>query len=96
MDKLLKLGKLNTDANSALAANEWRYWKRTFDSYINRYLEVPEGGNEETEKLQALISCTTPEVFDYIDHCTTFTDAVAILERMYIKKKTMRFLHAIV
>ena len=86
MDKLLKPGKLSIDANSASAAKEWRYWKRSFDSYINKYLEVTEDGNEEIKKLEALISRTTPKVFDYIDHCTTFTDAVAILERMYIKK----------
>ena len=86
MDKLLKPGKLSIDPNSGSATKEWRHWKRIFICYVNRYITSGEGGNAEEDKLAALVSCASPEVYEYIDDCETYTEAEAILEQLYVKK----------
>ncbi len=33
-----------------------------------------------------LVSCATPEVYEYFDHCETYQEAEATLEQLYVKK----------
>ena len=86
MDKLLQPSKLSIDPNSTTATKQWRHWKRTFLSYVNRYITATTSANLEEDKLAALVSCATPEVYEYIDDCETYTEAEAILEQLYVKK----------
>ena len=85
MDKLLKPSKLAIDANSATAAQEWRHWINTFRSYVKLY--PVDTAREETDvRLAALINCATPEVFEHFDHCESFEEAEATLEKLFIKQ----------
>ena len=86
MDKLLQPSKLSIDPNSTTATKQWRHWKRTFLSYVNRYITAATSASLEEYKLAALVSCATPEVYEYIDDCDTYTEAEAILEQLYVKK----------
>ena len=86
MDRILKPSKLCIDPNSASATKEWKHWKRTFTGYVNKYITSTSAADVESEKLAALISCATADVFEYIDDCTTYTEAERVLEQLYVKQ----------
>ena len=86
MDKILQPGKLAIDPNSPSATKEWKHWKRIFTSYVNKYITLTTSDDIEGDKLSALVSCATPEVFEYFDHCQTFSEAETILEQLFVKQ----------
>ena len=86
MDKILKPTRLGIDPNSSSATKEWRHWKRTFTSYVRRYITTTTSENVDEDRLAALVSCATPEVFEYFDHCETYAEAEATLEQLYVKQ----------
>ena len=86
MEKILQPGKLAIDPNSAFATKSWRHWKRIFLSYVNRYITNTTSDDVDNDRLSALISCSTPEVYEYFDHCTTFDEAEKLLDQLYVKK----------
>lgn len=55
-------------------------------SYINRYITATTSDDVDGDKLAALVSCATPEVFEYFDHCQSFVEAETILEKLYVKQ----------
>ena len=81
MDKLLKPAKLAIDVNSGSAAKQWRHWLKTFQSYVSLYSDA-----SSEFKLAALINCATPEVFEHIDHCESYEEAEATLEKLFVKQ----------
>ena len=81
MDKLLKPAKLAIDVNSGSAAKQWRHWLKTFQSYVSLYSEA-----SSEVKLAALINCATPEVFEHFDHCESYEEAEATLEKLFVKQ----------
>ena len=85
MDKLLKPVKLSIDPNSSSATKEWRHWIRTFNSYVSRYLTSSDEQADQ-DKLAALISCATPHVFEFFDHCETYAEAEETLEKLFVKR----------
>ena len=86
MDKLLKPSRLSIDPNCASATREWRYLIRTFRSYVERFVTSSSNQEADADKLAALVSCSTAEVYDFFDHCETYAEAVATLERLYVKQ----------
>ena len=87
MDKLLKPARLSIDPNSSTASKEWKHWIRTFKSYVNRFVSSEENSSEaDEEKLAALVSCATADVYEFIDHCESYAEAEETLERLYVKK----------
>ena len=86
MDRILKPDKLSIDPNSASATKQWRHWKRTFTGYVNKYTTSTEEAVKDQEKLSALISLATADVFEYIDECETYAVAERVLEQFYVKK----------
>ena len=81
MDKLLKPAKLAIDVNSGSAAKQWRHWLKTFQSYVSLYSDA-----YSEVKLAALINCATPEVFEHFDHCESYEEAEATLEKLFVKQ----------
>ena len=86
MDKLLKPAKLSIDPNSPSASKEWKHWVRTFRSYVGRYVSDLNEEEADRDKLEALVNCATPEVFEFFDECQTFKEAVETLEKLFVKK----------
>ena len=41
---------------------------------------------KETDWLDALVNCASPEVYEYIDRRTAFSEAEVILEKLYVKR----------
>ena len=86
MDKLLKPVKLALDPNSSSATKQWIHWIRTFRSYVDRFITASSSEAMEEDKLAALINCATPEVYEHIDQCKTFSEAEVTLEKLYVKQ----------
>lgn len=79
MEKVLQPTRLDVDPSSPTASKEWRHWKRTFTNFID------ECGDKAPDKFRTLVNCVTHNVFEYIEECTTFGSAIAILEKLYVK-----------
>ena len=86
MEKILQPRKLSIDPNGSGAAKEWRHWRSTFLGYANKYITSVTSDDVDGDKLLALVSCATPEVYEYFDHCRTYEEAESLLERLYVKK----------
>ena len=91
MEKILQPRKLSIDPNGSGAATEWRHWKCTFLGYANKYITAVTSDNVDRDRLLALVGCATPEVYEYFDHCETYNEAEALLEKLYVKKPNAIF-----
>ena len=78
MDKFLRPGKLDADPSSR-TAEDWLHWIRTFENFVS--ILPTEGLN----KLQVLTNHVSPRIFEYIEHCESYDDALATLKALYIK-----------
>ena len=85
MERILKPVKLAIDPNSPKASKEWKHWIRTFKGYVSRFVSVSSETTDE-DKLAALISCATADIYEYFDHCETYAEAEEVLEKLYVKK----------
>ena len=79
MDKLLRPTRLDSDPSSSTAEKDWLHWIRTFDNFVS---VLPA---ESLNKLQVLTNYVSPQIFEYIEHCERYDDAVATLKALYIK-----------
>ena len=86
MDRILKPDKLSIDPNSPTASKQWKHWIRTFNSYVSRFVSGSSSAAEDGDKLAALVSCATADIFEYFDHCSTFVEAEEVLKKLYVKK----------
>ena len=85
MDKLLKPSKLAIDPNSSSSAKEWKHWISTFNSYVSRFVGSESSEQADSDKLAALVNCANAEVYEHFDHCTSYTEAEATLEKLFVK-----------
>ena len=81
MDKVLKPEKFNQDANSPVTAKEWKFWYRTF----NNYLDVIQTLGLPLDKLNVLLGHIDRSVYDYIEDCNTYEEAIQTLNNIYVK-----------
>ena len=86
MEKFLKPEKLAVDPNSTTAAKEWNHWLRTFNNFLGLFT-----GDNAPNKLNVLVASVSHSVYDYIEDCTTYDDAIAILRAVYVKPKNEIF-----
>ena len=86
MDKLLKPSKLAIDPNSSSSAKEWKHWISTFNSYVSRFVGSESSEQVDGDKLAALVNCASAEVYEHFDQCTSFTEAEATLEKLFVKQ----------
>ena len=84
MNKILKPENLCIDPNDGNASKQFRHWERCFENYIEECITVT-SDNAERKKLMSLINTASHDVYEYIDECETYTEAMAILEKVYIK-----------
>ena len=84
MDKILKPEKLQLDPNSADASKGFKHWKRCFESYFAEWVTVT-SGNAETKKLQALINLLSCDIYEFIDECETYAEAIEVFQKVFVK-----------
>ena len=85
MEKFLRPSRLDIDANSPAAAKEWRHWYRTCTNFI------AECGENVPDQFRTLMDYVSHSVYEYIEECTTYDSAIAILQRLYVKNKNKIF-----
>jgi len=70
----------STPADSASSANRWEHWKRILENYLSRLAEIT-----AQDKLDILISLLDSTVYEYIRECSTYDDAMACLDNVFVK-----------
>ena len=79
MDRLLRPEKLDTDPSSSTAGKEWQHWIRMFRNFLS---VLP---HERLNKLLVVTNYIIPRIFEYIKHCESYEDAIAVLKALHIK-----------
>ena len=85
MDRALRPLRFETNPNDVNAAKEYQHWIRTFEHYVD---VLP---SEGLDKYKVLANYLSPQVYDYISEKTTYDDAVAVLQAIYVKPKNEVF-----
>jgi len=77
--KILKPTRLDLDPSSPSAAKEWKHWLKTFNNFL------AECGEHPPDKLRSLVNLMSHNVYDYIEDCTTYLAAEAVLTKLYVR-----------
>ena len=67
------------DPSSSTAGIDWLHWIRTFENFVS---VLPTDG---LNKLQVLTNYVSPQIFEYIEHCEGYDNAIATMKAIYIK-----------
>ena len=86
MEQLLKPERFDIDPTSANAEAKWTHWKRTFGNFLEGITNIAEGN-----KLPLLCNYVSSNVYQFINDCTTYTEAITILDSLFIKKRNIIF-----
>ena len=81
MKKLMKPERLSVDPNSSTAAKEWKHWHKTFDNFLSSFPEQ----DEQVDKLKILVNYLGFEVYEYVEECQSYTEAVETLQKLFVK-----------
>ncbi|XP_026328609.1 uncharacterized protein LOC113236663 [Hyposmocoma kahamanoa] len=84
MERFLRPDKLNIDPTGNSASKEWEHWKRTFESFLSNFTKETAG-----MKIDILINHVSPTIFAYISECTTYEEALDILDKLFNKPKNV-------
>ncbi|GFX92370.1 uncharacterized protein TNCV_787161 [Trichonephila clavipes] len=83
MEQLLKPERFDIDPTCSNSETKWRHWKRNFLGGIKTITEE--------NKLPLLCNYVTSNVYQFINDCTTYAQAIAILDSLFIKKRNVIF-----
>ena len=86
MDRLLKPAIFDTDHNSPDAAKQWKHFYRTFQNFSNSV-------EDNNIRLQLLINHVSADIFQLIEECQTYEQAITTLKRLYIKPPNTVYAH---
>lgn len=85
MDKILRPERLETDPNDSSASKEWLHWKRTFDNFLSVLTQ------ERLNKLTVLANFVSPSIFQYIEDCKEYDEAIQTLQALFVKPRNEIF-----
>ena len=88
MEKYLKPERFSADPSSNTSAKEWKHWKQTFESFLEA---IADPAPTDANKRSLLNNLVSPEIYDMISECTSYTEAVALLQSTFIKQKNEIF-----
>ena len=104
MDKHLRPSRFETEPNATNAEKEWKHWYRTFLNFVEAACPAtaPATGADETaiaaaaaqlqsKKLRTLINYVSANIYDFIADAANYTSAIAILENLYVKPRSVIF-----
>ena len=90
MDKFLRPQVLDIDPNAQHASNSWRHWKQTFTNFLNS-LSTAMAPLSDDDKLRLLTNYVSPNIYTYFSECSTFTEAIKMMDDAYIKVRSIIF-----
>ena len=85
MERVLKPERFDTEPGKATSEQAWKHWKKTFDYFTDNFTGT--NALDDTKKLAALTNCVSPYVFTFISAADKFTDAITILEGIYVRPR---------
>ncbi|VDP81363.1 unnamed protein product [Echinostoma caproni] len=85
MDRPYRPERFDADPSCPSAAKVWNHGLRIFTLFIAR------AAKSDDEKLEHLIGCVSPTVYEYITESETFQCAMTILEKLYMKPRNEVF-----
>ena len=86
MDRLLRPDRFDTEPSAPEATKKWLHWFRTFKNFLGSL--AAENQNNELNLLNNYVS---PVVFEFISECSTYEEAIKILNDLYDKPKNIIF-----
>ncbi len=86
MEQLLKPERFDVDPTCVGAEAKWKHWNRTFSNFITQVKDMT-----EVNKLQLLCNYVSASVYTYINECENYSDAIAVLDSLYVTKKKRNF-----
>ncbi|GFW84309.1 retrovirus-related Pol polyprotein from transposon 17.6 [Trichonephila clavipes] len=86
MEQLLKPERFDIDPTCSNSETKWRHWKKTFENFLGGIKTIT-----EEHKLPLLRNYVTSNVYQFINDCTTYAQAIAILDSLFIKKRNVIF-----
>ncbi|GFS72388.1 uncharacterized protein TNCV_1827821 [Trichonephila clavipes] len=86
MEQLLKPERFDIDPTCSNSETKWRHWKKTFEKFLGGIKTIT-----EENKLPLLSNYVTSNVYQFINNCTTYAQAIAILDFLFIKKRNVIF-----
>ena len=100
MDRLLRPKILEIETTTPNAEKLYRHWKTTFENYVNNSLTPVADGTpgdadslaaataaraaNDLKKCQALVANVSPNIWELISECTSYTEAIAMLNAAFI------------
>ena len=90
MDKVVKPDRLSLDPDSPQASKKWKHCIKTLENYFEALAEI-RGEGPAANKLRILISLVDFKVFDFIEDCDAYEDAIDTLKNMYVKAPKIIF-----
>ncbi|KAK3854723.1 hypothetical protein Pcinc_038817 [Petrolisthes cinctipes] len=78
MEKFLRPEKF--EGREGTTSEQWTYWYHTFTNFLDSTEAVP-----DSAKLKLLINYVSPSVFSYISECTGYSEAIKVLEAVFVK-----------
>jgi len=85
MEKIIKPQQLNIDPISPAARKEWVHWLKVFENFIE-IAKVP-----DEDVLKVLISFLSYSVYEFIEECSSYEDAIKVLNETYSKPLNVIF-----
>ncbi len=85
MDRVLRPERLDIDPNDNSAAKEWLHWKRTFANFLS---VLPQ---EDLDKLTVLANFVSLSIFQYIEDCREYDEAIQTLQALFVKPRNEIF-----
>ena len=73
---VLKPDRLDIDINSSSVAKLWKHWKTTFDDFVNKIDQERNEGEAAADRLELLTNYLTADIFQFIEDCSNYDDAL--------------------
>lgn len=86
MEQFLKPERFDVDPTCTGAEAKWKHWKKTFSNFIAKIPQVT-----EENKLPLLCNHVSAAVFLYVNDADKYSDAIAILDSLYIVRRNEIF-----
>lgn len=77
---------MDIESSTTNTAYLWSHWSRTFINFLEATKVT-----EDKEKLNILINFVSPAVFEHINECKTYEEAIDVLKNLYIKPQNEIF-----
>lgn len=102
MEKYLRPERFDADPSDTTATKTWEHWRKTFEFFLSiQEPTAPSSSAQDAKpatakqwakmKYHLLVNLISPRVFAYISETESYDDAIAILEKIYVKPKNIIF-----